>query len=186
MKKLILILTLLIFIACNSQQAPVNSSYENISNNSQLKDFDNIYQKFTGTWLANLNNKLVKLVISKVENVQMNVGTKSYFADALLVRYEVKENGVVLESTLNLTNANVSIISDSPESNNSVLFFFNGGLCGIGAGSIMIDYLNTTQIKWNFIPESSVITNKNCPNYPAGGIEIYLPYEPDNIIFTKQ
>ena len=186
MNRLSILILLFLFMACKSQQVPLNTDYDNISNNSQLKDLDNIYPKFMGVWMANIGDKQVKLVIDKVENIQMNVGLKSYYSDALLVRYEIKINGVVSESSLNLPNSDVTIISDSLENLNSVLFFYEGGICKVGWGSIVIDYIGSTKLRWNYIPESSVLTNQNCPNYSANGIDILLPYEPENIIFTKQ
>jgi hypothetical protein len=91
-----------------------------------------------------------------------------------------------VESTTNFTDDKINIIGLGTEIDTSVTFSYTGGKCGVGWGIINTAYIDATHLKWYYQPQSSMLTNINCPDYPAGGIKINLPDEPKDIIFTKQ
>ncbi|KMQ69564.1 hypothetical protein ACM39_00410 [Chryseobacterium sp. FH2] len=185
--KIFLFLTLLLIsISCNAQQYPLNTNYRTIPDNSYIKDINNEYNKFVGNWKATINNKEVNLSIIKQDNRPIVILNKSYYSDVLLLRYNVLENNQIVENTLDFTNDKVKAISMGIEIDGSVLFDYEGLKCLVGNGFINLVYIDPSHLKWNYQPQSTVITNKNCSDYPAGGIKINLPYEPKDIIFTKQ
>lgn len=185
-KFLYLFILLILSIGCKAQQYPLNTYYENIPDNAYIKDTNDEYSKFVGNWKATINNKEVNLNIVKQDNRQITILNKSYYSDVLLLRYKVLENNQIVENTMNSTNENVKAISMGIEIDGSALFDYEGLKCLVGNGFINLTYVDSNHLKWNYQPQSAMLTNKNCPDYPAGGIKINLPYEPENIIFTKQ
>lgn len=186
MKNTILnLLLILLSVSCKAQQYPLDTNYRTIPTNSYIKDLNNDYNKFVGTWKTILGSKEVYIYITKQENRHITILNKSYFSDVLLIKYEIFNNNQVIESTKNINIENVGIISMGLEIDNSVIFRYSGGKCTVGWGMIDVSYIDSAHLKWNYIPQSTMLTNINCPDYPAG-IKINLPYEPADIIFTKQ
>ncbi|WP_131701380.1 DUF6705 family protein [Chryseobacterium sp. FH2] len=184
-KKFLYLFIALISVACKAQQYSLNTDYENIPNNSHIKDLNNEYNKFVGTWKATLGNKEIYIYVTKQEDRLISRLTKTFFRDVLLIRYKVLISNQIVENTTSFTNENINIISMATE-DNSVIFTYTGGKCTVGWGIISTEYIDSTHLKWNYQPQSTMITNKNCPDYPAGGIKINLPDEPKDLIFTKQ
>lgn len=185
--KIFLYLTLLLIsINCKAQQYPLNTNYRTIPNNSYIKDANNEYNKFVGSWNVSINNKEIKLSISKEENRSITLLNRHFYKDVLLIRYKVIVNNQIVENTMNSSNDNVNTISMGTQIDGSVLFDYKGLKCLVGNGFITLEYIDSTHLKWNYLPQSTVLTNKNCPDYPTEGIKINLPYEPENIIFIKQ
>jgi hypothetical protein len=187
MKNTILYLILIsLSVSCSAQQYPLDTNYRTIPNNSYIKDLNNEYNKFVGTWKATLGSNEIYLYITKQENRPITILNKSYFSDVLLIKYEILNGNQIIESTKNINIENVGIISMGLEIDNSVIFRYNGGKCTVGWGMINTEYIDSTHLKWNYMPQSTMLTNLNCPDYPAGGIKINLPDDPEDIIFTKQ
>jgi hypothetical protein len=69
-KSLILFLGIFAVFSCKAQQYPLDTDFTTIPNNSYIKDLNNEYSKFVGTWKASLGNKEVYLYITKQENRQ--------------------------------------------------------------------------------------------------------------------
>ncbi|WP_131701379.1 DUF6705 family protein [Chryseobacterium sp. FH2] len=180
------LLIILFSISCKAQQYPLNTNYRTIPDNSYIKDINNEYSKFVGNWKAIINNKEIDLSISKEENKSMILFNRHFYKDVLLIRYKVLVNNQIVENTINNSNDSVNIISMGAQIDGSVLFDYKGLKCLVGNGFISLEYVDSTHLKWNYQPQSTVITNKNCSDYPTSGIKINLPYEPADIIFTKQ
>jgi hypothetical protein len=185
-KAFLYLLILLFSISCKAQQYPLNTNYRTISDNSYIKDQNNEYSKFIGNWKAVINNKEVDLSISKEENKSITILNRHFYKDVLLIKYKVLVNNQIVENTMDSSNNDVTTISMGTEIDGSVLFDYKGLKCLVGNGFINLEYIDSTHLKWNYFPNSTVITNKNCSDYPLGGIKINLPYEPENIVFTKQ
>ncbi|GEN72820.1 DUF6705 family protein [Chryseobacterium lathyri] len=186
MKNLGICLGILAVLSCKAQQYPLNTDYDAVPSNSYVKDLNNDYDPYIGTWKTSLGNKEVYLNITKQQNREIKLVSKTYFSDVLLIKYKVVINGQIVETTENDSLDKVKIISDGLDLDNSVIFTTLGGKCMVGWGTILLKSIDSTHLKWNYLPDSMVITNKNCSDYPAGGIKINLPYEPADIVFTKQ
>lgn len=189
MKNIILFLLILtVTISCKAQNiVPLNHS-RNQPNYTYYKDLDNGLPQFVGIWQATVNGKTTRLRIDYINQKLIELLGDIYYRDVLIVRYEIKDGqGNILESNWNESLDNYKIISHTFNvPNNRVRLGYEGGQCGVGEGLITMRKIDATHLIWDFNPNSSVVTSQNCPNYPSGGIPIHLPYEPDNIVFTKQ
>ena len=68
-------------------------------------------------------------------------------------------------------------------STKEVFLAYNGTNCGVGWGRIILKKISDNQLNWTYYPNSSVLTNINCPGNPD--TNVYLPIT-ENLIFTKQ
>lgn len=187
-KNIFLQLFIILCIGCKAQTYPLDTDYKTIPDYAYLKDTNNSYSPYIGEWKANVSNNEITLKIEKVNDRFHDYKTKKFYQDVLFIKYTIKnQQGNIIESTMNLNITDSNIISSTIFPNaNLVSFTYKGGQCGVGWGGISLQLIDATHLKWNYEPEPTVITNKNCPDYPSGGIEINLPYEPENIVFTKQ
>ncbi|WP_374446595.1 DUF6705 family protein [Epilithonimonas sp.] len=188
MKQLSLILSISLIISCKGQQiVPLNSNITTVPINAYFKDTNNEFNPYIGTWTATYQGKNIKLVINKEEKVPINLLGKNYFTDRLIVRYEIKTNGVVAQSTLgkDFTNdSSLSIEGLMTEDNGAVVtLIFSGGNCSIGNGLIKFKKISATQFYWNYYPGSATLNDNMCPKNLD--YTIYLP-ETENLVFTKQ
>ncbi|KFF02281.1 DUF6705 family protein [Chryseobacterium luteum] len=189
MKKYILLQLLIVLaIGCKAQTYPLDTDYKTIPNYSYLKDTNNSLLSYVGNWKANYSGNEMVLKIEKIDHHLNDFGIKKFYEDVLFIRYSIKNSqGIIIETTMNLNVTDARIFSDSIFPNESLVSFtYLGGKCTVGWGGITLQSIDSTHFKWNYQPESTVLTNKNCPDYPAGGIKINLPDEPKDIIFTKQ
>lgn len=188
MKNIILTSTLfftITFISCSAQIYPLNTDYETIPDNSYLKDLNNELTPYVGIYKTNFNNNEVSLLITKVDKKFENSVNKKYYMDILSVKYIIKDSfGRILQDTQNeLTNSNI-IESMATSSEKGIVYLsYSGTKCNVGWGKIILKKMNTTQISWSYYPNSSVLTDKNCPGNPD--VNVYLPVA-ENLIFTKE
>lgn len=172
--------------SCKAQQIyPLNTDYEEISQNSYLKDLDNELQPYVGTYKTSFNGNEVTLYITKLEKKPEKTAQKNYYMDALTVKYIIKNNsGITLQDTQNNNANNIEFysISTRPDQN-MVHFFYSGTNCSVGWGRIMLKKISPTQLSWEYRPDDIVTTASKCP--PTLDTKIYLP-ETKDLIFTKQ
>jgi hypothetical protein len=186
----IIIFCLAFIYSCKAQQQiyPLITDTSTIPNNSYVKDIDNEYDQFVGTWKSSLTNKTVTLKITKVLQKPLQKLNNSYYSDVLIVQYSIIDNnGNIIENNISSNLNDYKIISTLYSKKAHIAkLYYQGGKCQVGWGGINLKVIDSTHLNWNYQPESTMLTNKNCPDYPTGGIKINLPYEPENIIFTKQ
>ncbi|MCY1661416.1 DUF6705 family protein [Chryseobacterium sp. SL1] len=188
MKILITYSLIFVMFFCKAQQIlPLNTSASFASEYSYFKDLNNELNQYTGLWKATIQDKTIILNISvqiKEPIVRFN---KNFFRDQLFIRYEIKENGIIVESTLNKNFTNdiaLSIKSAYSENNGSMVkLLFSGGNCSVGIGLITLKKINTTTLSWDYHPGTTTRNDITCP--PNLDYNIYLP-ETENLIFTKQ
>ncbi|PVV60324.1 DUF6705 family protein [Chryseobacterium sp. HMWF035] len=183
--KILFALTLFIsLISCKAQNLPLNTAFSTIPNGAYLKDTNNELSPYVGTYKANFNGNEITLFITKQENKLEQTGQKTYYMDALIVKYIVKNSsGVILQDTQNnFTDIEFYSIGTSP-SKNAITFYYSGTNCSVGWGDIYLKKINATQISWEYRPDDIVTTTDKCP--PALDTNIYLP-ETKDLIFIKQ
>ncbi|WBZ93890.1 hypothetical protein PGH12_10420 [Chryseobacterium wangxinyae] len=186
MRNISLFLMLLFaLVSCQAQNYPLGTYYKTIPNNSYIKDTNDILEKYTGIWKAITSNKDVYLYITKQNDRNIKILNREHYEDVLLVKYKVSINGYEVENTTNFTNDKINIISYGLAIDESIMLGYDGGKCRIGNGRLNLKHIDPTHIQWNYYPQSILITNINCPNNP-GNLKIHLPYEPADLIFTKQ
>ncbi|SMP19197.1 DUF6705 family protein [Chryseobacterium profundimaris] len=185
MKKLlsILLMTFLI-VSSKGQTLPLNTNYEEVPNNAYLKDLNNELAPYVGVYKSNFEGNEITLYITKQENKLEKSTGKTYYMDALIVKYIVKNNlGITLQDTQNQTSQNNRLYSiNTRPYENSVILYYSGTDCGVGWGKITLKKLNSTQLSWYYDPNSTSLED-DCP--ATADKTVYLP-ETDNLIFTKQ
>jgi len=101
----ILIITLLLAAISNAQInsteptsiVDIETAGDIIEPDTYLKDINNFYNPFEGTWLYSNGITSLKIVLTK--NIMQP--WQGYFFDDLIGQYEYKENNIVIRSTLN-------------------------------------------------------------------------------------
>ncbi|WP_294205054.1 DUF6705 family protein [uncultured Chryseobacterium sp.] len=191
LKKILIVKSaLFLTTACKAQQIyPLKTDYTEIPQNSYLKDIQNELDFYVGKWKANFNGNTMTIFITKEIHRFFN-GTKyKYYKDVLSVRYIIQNSSnVVLQDTQSLSftpeQIKHSIYSQWAEDNgNTILLYYGGTNCGVGWGNVSLKKISSTQLSWEYIPNSTIIDNVKCP--PGTDTTIYLP-ETKDLIFTKQ
>lgn len=191
MKKIIAILVCLLFTAsftsCKAQQVyPLNTNQDEIPNYSYIKDTYNQLPQFVGEYHANYDGKLIKLFLTEVDNKLVDYIDKKFYHDVIEIRFIIQNNGVILQDTQNLQQIagqnEIESFGFRGNTNNILVFGYTGTNCGIGWGKIVLKKLNTTQLSWEYRPNSRVLDD-DCPS--GTNKTVYLPVTKD-LIFTKQ
>ncbi|SMP19196.1 DUF6705 family protein [Chryseobacterium profundimaris] len=183
-KNYIAICILSFIVSCKSQTLPLNTILKNIPQGSYVKDLNHELDPYIGTYKANFQGNEITLFITKEENKLEKSTGKTYYLDALSVKYIVKNSsGVVLQDTQNSNVPNIELYSIATRPyENKIIFYYSGTNCGVGWGDIFLKKINTTQISWEYRPDSTSV-GEDCSF--AADKTVYLP-ETDNLIFTKQ
>ncbi|WP_435525230.1 DUF6705 family protein [Chryseobacterium indoltheticum] len=184
--KYLVLLNLIIIISCKSQTLPLNTLIDDIPQGAYVKDLNNELNPYIGVYKGNYEGNEITLFINKVEHKLEKSVDKNYFMDVLDVKYTVKNSsGLILQDTHNNNSSNIKLYSIRVRSsNNSVAFYYSGTNCKVGWGSIILKRLNSTQLSWEYYPNSRIITDASCP--PGTDTTVYLPVTDDELIFTKQ
>ena len=175
-----------VVFSCKAQQIfPLNTSAYSSPNNSYFKDSNNELDYFTGIWHGSFQDKSITLQISKQIKVPIERFGEKFFRDQIFVKYEVKKDNNILESSLNkdFTNDIGLSIKGSKIQDNSITLVFSGGNCSVGIGIITLKKINATQFSWGYYPGTTTRIDTLCP--PDKEYKIHLP-ETENLVFTKQ
>lgn len=185
-KYLALLNLTIITILCKSQTLPLNTLMDNIPQGAYVKDLNNELNPYIGVYKGNYEGNEITLFINKVEHKFEKRTNKDYFMDVLDVKYIVKNSsGLVLQNTSRGNFPNIELYSLGVNyNNNSVTFYYSGTNCKVGWGSINLKKLNSTQLSWEYYPNSRIINDTTCP--PGTDTTVYLPVTDDELIFTKQ
>ena len=188
MRNIILCIGVFVVLSCKAQQnsLPLNTLMDDIPQGAYVKDLNNELNPYIGVYKANYKGNEITLFINKVEHKFEKRTNKDYFMDVLDVKYIVKNSsGLVLQNTSGGNFPNIELYSLGVNSNdNSVTFYYSGTNCKVGWGSINLKKLNSTQLSWEYYPNSRIITDATCP--PGTDTTVYLPVTDDELIFTKQ
>ncbi|WP_292010267.1 DUF6705 family protein [Chryseobacterium sp.] len=176
-------------ITCKAQQVyPLNADFDKVPEYSYLKDLNNELSPYLGTYKATYNGNEITLVITKEDKKLIELISKKYYQDALIVKYTVKNmaTGTLLDDNLNPTGPDkkeiISMGTNALDSN-SLSLGYDGTTCGIGWGKIILKKINNTQFTWDYRPNSSIFSGNDCPD--SKNIKVYL-LDTENLIFTKQ
>ena len=171
-------------ISYKAQILPLNTPFLDIPNGAYVKDTNNELNPYIGTYKTNFEGKEITLFITKQENKLEKSTGKTYYMDALIVKYIVKNNlGVILQDTQNQNIQDIKLYSiNTRPYENSVILYYSGTNCGVGWGKVTLKKLNSTQLSWAYYPNSTSVRD-DCP--ANADKTVYLP-ETDNLIFTKQ
>lgn len=191
MNKIILLLIIFICISCKSQTNIINlvdrcnhNSIDTTYGTTYLKDMNNIYSSYVGTWKWALGNKEMTLVLVKQTKYHMNESPFNYYKDRLVGYYIYKENGAVISDTSadNLqSNFDISVSFDiSCDSTVDTGFFVD--VKKKKMISVSLEMLTPTQIKFEGkIGQHSSYVNPKKPRTLYMGSTFPL-----DMVFTKQ
>ncbi|MDR6458960.1 hypothetical protein J2786_002067 [Chryseobacterium vietnamense] len=185
-KIVVILILFLSLISCKAQQVfPLNSDYEEIPQNSYLKDLNNELAPYIGTYKTTFEGNEIFLYITKQDKKIENSAQKSYYMDALIVKYIVKNSsGNILQDTQNDHTSKIELYSiGTKPTKNEIIFVYSGTNCNVGWGKIILKKLNSNQISWEYRPNDITTTESKCPS--TLDTTIYLP-ETKDLIFTKQ
>lgn len=188
MKNIILLITLILFTTFKAQQIyPLNTVFDEVPQNSYLKDTNNELDPYIGIYKSNFENKEITLYISK--EAKKYFTSLNVFQDALIIKYTIKNSsGIILQDTYNMTfqpnQLQHTIYSHGTYPDQNIVWFNYGGTnCSVGWGSIQLKKVSPSQISWEYRPNDIILDDNRCPN--GTDINIYLP-ETKDLIFTKQ
>ncbi len=189
-KSTVICFVLLFVFSCKAQQIyPLKTDYTEIPQNSYLKDINHELDSYVGTWKTNFNGKIVTIFITKEDHKFFNGSKYKYYRDILTVKYIIKNSSYVIEQdtqNMNISPEQIRHTINSlwgEDNGNKILFYYGGTNCGVGWGSIYLKKINSTQLSWEYIPNSTIIDSSKCP--PATDTTIYLP-ETKDLIFPNQ
>lgn len=110
MKYLYNILLFTIVLSCKAQSniVPIGSSnYIENNSNYYLKDVNNEFDKFEGTWIYNQGNK--EIVFKLKKEIQYQTSGDGYYQDLLVGEYKYKFNNIeAVNSLADFDNSNIS------------------------------------------------------------------------------
>lgn len=155
---------------------------KDIPQGGYVKDINNELSPFIGVYKTTYQGYETTLYITKAEHMLKERTDKSYYMDALIVRYTVKDSsGNVLQDTQNTNKTNFYSMWSAPQEN-AVVLYFPGTNCNVGSGKVYLFKINATQLSWDYRPNNSLLNQSNCPGNQD--VTVYLPVTKD-LIFTK-
>ncbi len=185
LQKILLSGCIISLITCKAQEYPLNTDFRNIPNYSYLKDMNNELDAYTGTYNTFFNGNIITLFITKEAHKLIEYTNQKFYRDVVSIKFIVKDsNGIVLQNSQSEDSQKNAIYSMRINPYYNILTInYKGTNCGVGNGFIYLKKLNSTQISWEYIPDSTIIDSSKCP--PGTDTTIYLP-ETKDLIFTKQ
>jgi hypothetical protein len=177
MKKIILIASLLLVYSCYSQPGVVapratTLPFE-VPNGTYLKDINNEYLPYVGTWKAVKDNKEYTFVFQIFYQYLVSQPSGDYYyQDELKAKYEVKDiaTGNILYTTMSAVNYDdfwVSALS-TPDSDGRLDFYFcdKEHCYNAMTFSLMRITGSTTQLKYGIFNYYDWWNPEHCPAYP--------------------
>jgi len=187
MKNIILI-SCLIFttLSCKAQIEPVQNqiNYRNSDNGipegTYLKDVDNLFDPFIGTWTGTYNNNNYEFNV--IETIKQTTNSSR---DRLLISYKITDaaNNTIIDTTILPDDSIYQLRGDMFLGNGRTYSLFYAGYesnCGQN-GTVTIAVINNgTQMNLGLI----LTGDSDLDNCPSGVAEQVLPL--DNMVLTKQ
>ncbi|NJM79082.1 MAG: hypothetical protein HC854_04545 [Flavobacterium sp.] len=193
MKKITFIsLLFLVSIISNAQQIiaveDLNQYLEingRVPNNSHIKDVNNIFSKYLGTWKTTYNNKTYSFIITKKTSTFESLNIKT---DKLEIEYIITEtsSGVIVEDSSQIVDSSIFGTGFNKITGGIIdyEFYFSGNnsKCG-NRGTLHSRYINPTQISLSLYI-SGDLTPSDCGTYTPANEAIYPLTR--GFILTKQ
>jgi hypothetical protein len=190
MKKIIIVgCMLIITLSCRAQQIePVEKTRAymdagGIPDGIYLKDVNNLFNKYLGTWKGTFDNKNYTFVITMFKDEYLGIAE-----DKLLIRYLItNSSGAIIEDTRSLPNESPNVIHGNYFSKTASYYASNyagkESLCG-QKGTVFIRIKNTSNTMMSLVlsPDKDMILEQDCP-----GLKLAVQLLPINgMMLTKQ
>lgn len=175
-------LTTLLF--SQSPILPLNTSYDDIPNNAYLKDLDNRFTPYVGTWVFQQGNTKVTIKFQKVmDYIALGAGPH-YYTDRLRGNYKVEKNGIVVYNNLGEPIKDARITGSGYGTGNIHLLYIDYLKCSIwGDAEIWIDA--NGKLNWSmYMSNPTPYLLDECPEYYNEDFfdSMTLPYQ---MVLTK-
>ena len=182
MKNIITIVVCIIYTLAYSQEgviAPLNTLSYNVPNGTYIKDIDNIFQPYTGTWQGTWQGKLLILEIEKVSHkLNSSLDGSYYYEDQLIAKHKVVQTatGSTIESTMEISNLeNAKIESLGYPKDNEFDFLYSDRDKCYNTGRFRLEgNPATNQLQYFYFYESFWIS-KDCTYLSQDEIPINIP-----------
>lgn len=193
MKKIIVITILLLSIKAQSQLGvivPKSTSSFEVPNGTYIKDVDNEYLPYVGTWKGILDGKEYTFVFHVFEHHLISFPNGDYYYDdRLKAKYEVKDiaTGIVLLSTMTAVNYDdYFILGLSSPSNGRLDFLYTDISNCYNSMTFALESIPgvSNQLYYGGFSYDSFYVKEGCPYVNRIDIPVAIPKK--GLIFTKQ
>ncbi len=192
MRKIIFIAIILLSIKVQSQVGVIVplDTWETVPSGTYIKDIDNVYLPYVGTWKGVLYGREYTFVfqIFPQHLITNPIGTY-YYEDILKAKYEVKDiaTGNVIFTTISAVNYEDFCITalGSPNNGRQNFLFRDLTNCANGMTFALFNIPGTTnQLRYGGFTYTDFYIAEGCPY--ADRYDIPVPIPKNGLIFTKQ
>jgi hypothetical protein len=194
MKKIINLAILLLSIKGLAQPGvvvPKDTNVHDIQSGTYIKDIDNEFLPYVGTWKGVLNGKEYTFVFQVFpHHLFTNSSGFYHYEDVLKAKYEVKDiiTGSILISTLSALNYEDFLINSLATPNNGILscnFIDTPNNCYNTITFSLTNVLGApNQIRYGGFTYTDFYIAEGCPYMDRNNIPVPIPN--NGLIFTKQ
>jgi len=185
-KNIILLILCIFALSCKAQTFPLRT-YQELPENSYLKDTNNELPTYEGTWKGTWNNKIIYVTFKKLEHSYID--TFKAYRDVLIAKFKVTDlNGNILFDNNNLSDENAKIegVGRFRKKDDKYGFtYVDQDLCN-RSGIILINFTDSTKTKlqWSYSQDENFI-EPDCFYYSYAPQNYPQPL-PNNIVLIKQ
>ncbi len=187
--KIMIFLHTIILCGQEGVEVPLNSLSFEHPNGTYIKDFNDVFQPYIGTWKGEKYGK--ELILEFVKFTKQTITAPNgdyYYEDELMIKYQLKEisSGAILSSTINAVNyEDFKILGLGYPTNGRFNFLFTDSIC-FNTFEIIIENIpnNPNQLKYVAI-YSDFWDSPNCSYTNREDIPIPIPFK-INMVLTKQ
>ena len=196
MKKYIIVLVLIFSFNKNFGQVGViipidrpDNYYQNLVNGTYIKDVNNTYSPYLGTWQATVNGKVFTLYLEKATKLLHSYPNNDYFyQDVVIGKYTVTSlaTGEILKNTRLRTNPRMAdfICIGEPKNGKFEFQFTDRDLCDNSTSIILYGNPITNQLKFVNQKNDAYWLKKGCPYAQKHDIPYPFPAGPFDL--TRQ
>ncbi|MEC4050992.1 DUF6705 family protein [Flavobacterium sp. SUN046] len=174
MKKIFILLIIVQATLSRAQTYPLISP--DAPSGSYIKDMNNEYDPYLGTWEGTWDNKKITFYLTKVEHQRINYSQDDYqYRDIVIAKYKVVDltTGTIIEDSTNITDFDDIDLRATRVNRNynflDFLYFGRASKCGLNANVFMYrDLNNPNQLTYKY--------------YVIGGLE---PWWEGHCIYTS-
>ena len=161
--------------------------FENLKNGVYIKDVNNTYSPYLGTWKATVNDKVFTLYLEKVTRLLYGSPNNDYhYEDIVIGKYTVTSlaTGEILKNTRLRTNPNnADFISIGAPKNGQFKFqFTDHDLCDNSTNIIIYGNPTTNQLRFVDQRNDAYWFKQGCPYAQKGDIPYPFSTSPFNLI----
>lgn len=155
-----------------------------------IKDIDNAFIPYIGTWQGIWDNKIFIIKIEKIAHrLRSFPSGHYYYEDRLIAKYEIKNasNDAIIESNMDILIEEEAKISNIGTGKDNQMYFLysDQNLCS-NSGEILLqrNLSNLNQLSYFYFHDEFWL-EENCPYERQEDIPIPIPIPTINLLLTK-